>query len=78
MTCTCTGKILTALLAGLTDRSIAVRKSYARTIGHIVKVGITQECIKKKIFFNKKKYSIIILMLICTCTCNAVCTCIWL
>ena len=32
---------MAALLSGLTDRSIAVRKSYARTIGHIVKVGIS-------------------------------------
>ncbi len=32
------GKILGALLAGLSDKSTAVRKLYGNAIGHIVKV----------------------------------------
>lgn len=32
------GKLLGALMAGLTDRSTGVRKAYARAIGHLVKV----------------------------------------
>lgn len=33
-----TGKLLNALLSGLSDRSASVRKSYATAIGHLVKV----------------------------------------
>lgn len=33
-----TGKLLNALLSGLSDRSTSVRKSYATAIGHLVKV----------------------------------------
>ena len=33
------GKLLSALLSGLSDRSATVRKSYAKTIGHLVKVS---------------------------------------
>ena len=32
------GKLLSALLSGLSDRSASVRKSYATAIGHLVKV----------------------------------------
>ncbi len=34
-----TGKILTALVSGLVDRSSAVRKAYAKAIGYLVKVN---------------------------------------
>ncbi|EDO42544.1 predicted protein, partial [Nematostella vectensis] len=33
------GKLLSSLLSGLSDRSASVRKSYATTIGHVVKVA---------------------------------------
>ncbi len=33
------GKLSSALLSGLSDRSTTVRKNYARAIGHLVKVG---------------------------------------
>jgi len=33
-----TGKLLNALMSGLSDRSASVRKSYATAIGHLVKV----------------------------------------
>ena len=33
------GKLLAALLNGLHDRNITVKKTYASAIGHLVKVG---------------------------------------
>lgn len=32
------GKLLSALISGLSDRSTGVRKAYARATGHLVKV----------------------------------------
>ena len=34
-----TGKLLNTLVSGLSDRSAGVRKAYAKTIGHLVKVN---------------------------------------
>ena len=35
-----TGKLLNTLLSGLSDRSAAVRKAYAKAIGHLIKVRV--------------------------------------
>ena len=35
------GKLLLALLNGLNDRNLTVKKRYASTIGHVVKVRVT-------------------------------------
>ena len=38
------GKLLNALLSGLSDRSAGVRKGNAKAIGHLVKVTILSTC----------------------------------
>ena len=41
------GKLLNALLSGLSDRSPSVRRSYATAIGHLVKVTNHVRCQSK-------------------------------
>ena len=45
-----TGKLLNALLTGLSDRSASVRKSYATAIGHLVKVHSDKPYILPAVF----------------------------
>lgn len=33
------GKLMSAMLTGLSDRNVAVRKAYASALGHLVKVS---------------------------------------
>lgn len=40
------GKFLTALLAGLSDRSSSVRKAHAKAIGYLIKVCIFDETLR--------------------------------
>lgn len=39
--CMCSGKLVGALLSGVSDRSAGVRKAYAGATGHLVKVRQT-------------------------------------
>lgn len=52
------GKLLGAFLSGLSDRSSAVRKAYAKAIGHLVKVAketsITKMIEKLKTWYHEK------------------------
>ena len=41
LSCSIVGKLLTALLPGLSDRSSAVRKAHAKAIGYLIKVLAT-------------------------------------